>query len=366
MINSISISNYKNLSELHIPAFSQVNLISGKNNVGKSTLLEALQLHINNRCLFPILYFRGELDSDKRPSAHPDDILRANLSAASSLFTGRKWEIGDGREIEINDGSHTVILRLVRYRDVESEADDGAIIKRRMTLLPGAETQAGDVPAIEIFRDGDRHLIPLNIPISQFDFGIHRRDDIGLSTVISSNTDSAVYNPRKWDAITLTEKEDYVIEALRIIEPAIESLAFLESGTHSKRFPIVKVSGTAGRVPLRSMGDGINRILTIILALVNSEGGALLVDEIDNGLHYTVQKRLWEIIFSVAGKLNVQVFATTHSSDCIGSFGKVLAESDNAAMGRYIRLEKRNGVIRPTEYDERELSIVAANNLEIR
>lgn len=365
MISSISISNYKNLSDLCVPAFSRVNLISGKNNVGKSTLLEALQLHINNKCIFPILYFRGELADDRQEASAPDKIQRLNLAAISSLFTGRKWEIGDGREIEINDGSHTVTLKLVYCRDGETETDDGAIIKRRMTLPPGMEPQTGDIPAVEILRDGNRSIIPLNIPISQFDFGRNRRNDLGPSIILNSGIDSAMYNPRRWDEIALTDKEDYVIDALRIIDPEAESLAFLESQGRL-RYPVVKLNGEQGRVPLRGMGDGINRILTVILALVNCEGGVVMVDEIDNGLHYTVLKRLWDIIFSVARKLNVQVFATTHSSDCISSFGKVLAESDNAAMGRYIRLEKRNGVIRPTEYVESELSIVAAKNLEVR
>ena len=65
------------------------------------------------------------------------------------------------------------------------------------------------------------------------------------------------------------------------------------------------------------MGDGINRILTIILAMVNCENGYLLIDEFENGLHYSVQEKLWEIIFYLAKRLNIQVFATTHSNDTI-------------------------------------------------
>lgn len=364
MINSIYISNYKNFSDLCIPAFSMVNLISGKNNVGKSTLLEALGLHVNNKCVFPILYYRGELADDKSASSTPEKIQRLNLAAVSSLFTGRKCEIGDGNKIELNDGDYKVMLKLVYYQDINREID-GEIIKKRVTLKTGAKPQPGAVPALQIIRDGSRMLIPLNAPISQFDFGHNRRSDLGPSSILNSGVDSAMYNPRRWDEIALTDKEDYVIDALRIIEPKVESLAFLESHG-GLRYPVVKLDGESGRLPLRGMGDGINRILTIILALANCEGGVLMVDEIDNGLHYTVQKKLWDIIFTVSKRLNVQVFATTHSSDCISSFGKALAESDNAAMGRYIRLEKRNGSIRPTEYNDRELSIVAAKNLEVR
>lgn len=114
------------------------------------------------------------------------------------------------------------------------------------------------------------------------------------------------------------------------------------------------------------MGDGINHILSIILALVNCENGCLLIDEIDNGLHYTVQKQLWSVIFKLAIKLNVQIFATTHSSDCISSFGYALKEESNVEEGRYMRLENKLGAITYTEYNLEELKIVAAQNIEIR
>ena len=83
---------------------------------------------------------------------------------------------------------------------------------------------------------------------------------------------------------------------------------------------MVRLDESNNPLPLRSMGDGINRILTIILAMVNCENGYLLIDEFENGLHYSVQEKLWEIIFYLAERLNIQVFATTHSNDAIEVF----------------------------------------------
>ena len=100
------------------------------------------------------------------------------------------------------------------------------------------------------------------------------------------------------------------------------------------------------------------------MSVVNCEDVWVLNDEIDNGLHYTVQKQLWGVVVDLAAKLNVQVFATTHSSDCISSFGKVACMNESA--GKYIRLEYRAGSVRAVEYDAGELEIVAAQNIEIR
>ncbi len=114
------------------------------------------------------------------------------------------------------------------------------------------------------------------------------------------------------------------------------------------------------------MGDGINRILTIVLALVHSKKGYLLIDEFENGLHYTVQEDLWKMIFKLAKELNVQVFATTHSDDCIHAFESVLNDEDNQKEGQYFRLERFGEIIKPIFYSASELEVAADQNIETR
>ncbi len=70
----------------------------------------------------------------------------------------------------------------------------------------------------------------------------------------------------------------------------------------------------------------MNRLLGLALALVNAKDGILLIDEIESGLHYSVQPDMWRLIFETAAKLNVQVFATTHSLDCIRAFESAAKE----------------------------------------
>ena len=84
------------------------------------------------------------------------------------------------------------------------------------------------------------------------------------------------------------------------------------------------------------------------------------------GSEMCIRDRLWSVIFKLAIKLNVQIFATTHSSDCISSFGYALKEESNVEEGRYIRLENKQSAITFTEYNLEELKIVAAQNIEIR
>ena len=119
-----------------------------------------------------------------------------------------------------------------------------------------------------------------------------------------------------WDEIALSPAEEDVLAALRIIEPDIVRIAFL-SGLNSRSNAgiVVKLRNQQSRIPLGSFGDGLRRILALAFAVVQSAGGVLLVDEIDTGLHYSVMEKMWEVIIKTAEKLDVQIFATTHSQD---------------------------------------------------
>lgn len=90
--------------------------------------------------------------------------------------------------------------------------------------------------------------------------------------------------------------------------------------------------GTGRPEPLGNLGEGMNRMLALAIGLVRSADGILLVDEIENGLHYSVQPDLWRMIFETAQELNVQVFATTHSYDCVQAFERVAQEEAKALV----------------------------------
>lgn len=170
-------------------------------------------------------------------------------------------------------------------------------------------------------------------------------------------------NASLFDKISLSAEEKYIVEALHVIDPDIEKLNFLNDDLQKRRIPYVTLKGKEKRHRLSSMGDGINRVLTIILALLNCKGGILLLDEFETGLHHSIQIRLWKIIFMLSEKLNIQVFVTSHSQDCINSF----VEANNKQKGKLIRLENRNGNVVAVNYDdEKELRFATDNNIEIR
>ena len=88
------------------------------------------------------------------------------------------------------------------------------------------------------------------------------------------------------------------------------------------------------------------------------------MDEIENGLHHSILTKVWAVIFQMARMLNVQVFATTHSWDCIQSFQE--AANRDAEEGVLVRLSLKGDVVIPTLLREEQLRIASRDQIELR
>jgi AAA15 family ATPase/GTPase len=380
MLQSLAIKNYRNLVDLKISALAQVNLVTGKNNTGKSTLLEAISLISNSGDLswiFGLLDDRGE---NYRLIQESKNFVETNIKSLQSLFTGRKAGFRIDDAIQIGSLENTlfgeersdrlfVSLRFVRYVDeLITELDKGVPISQKRRIVEDADInkflhfQIG----LEVRTGKGSFIYPLDED-RPYRFGFRNADMQNNSQFIRTRNIDRAVNGKLWDNIALTEMEDFVVDALRIIEPGIEKIAFIGNDANSRsRTTVIRLKNSSEVIPLKSMGDGINRILTIILALVNSDNGFLLIDEFENGLHHSVQEKLWEIIFKLSQDLNVQVFATTHSEDCITGFSNVLNSKDNSHKGKLIRLDNIDEKIIQVEYAAEELRIATSQNIETR
>jgi hypothetical protein len=167
-----------------------------------------------------------------------------------------------------------------------------------------------------------------------------------------------------WDKIALSDHEKDVIETLQIIAPDIIAVSMVGGRVRQTRTAIVRSQAFNRPVPLRSYGDGLNRLLGIVLALVNAKDGLLLIDEFENGMHHTVQFDVWRGILRLAERLNVQVFATSHSWDAVEAFQKAVAEVPDA--GVLVRLTRKGENVIPTLFQEKELAVVTRDRIEVR
>jgi AAA15 family ATPase/GTPase len=364
MLDSITVKNYRNLAHLEIPTLSRVNLITGKNNTGKTSLLEAIALCVTNDILKAINIFlknRGEDLENGNQDFTP--------SQYASMFAGRDFNFNientisiSGKNTESDIEPYKTSIRFFHHRLTTAEFNDNnTFTKHVINNSTQFETRLS-VPVLE--------LISKNQGSLNYFFNSNLHTDFSLPnapkenfTFAHANQNDLVQTANLWDQVILTPKEEDVISALKIIEKDIERIALTGNSRNIRKF-IIKTTKNKATFPLASMGDGMNRILEIILAMVNADNRYLFIDEIENGLHYSVQEKLWEVIFKLSKELNIQVFATTHSMDSITSFAKVQATFEG--QGQYIRLQNRDGKIVPVEYTSEEITSSTQSSIDPR
>ncbi len=387
MVNTFYISNFKGFKEIKIPELGHLNLIVGKNNSGKSTLLEALMLYsaAGSESILDEISMNHDEKTRARSRINElrfgeNDNQLNNLEGEfpyEHLFYGRKFngktsiQIG---EME-NENKLLTISYFKRRKDTTDNKNETLKLLQQLNVI-GSEIYLPDSISqnvLEVRKGRSKHVIPL-------DELIYRRH----SSYVEAEEKQKInfqYVPTKttsmdelgvlWDKVALTHYEKYTIDALRLIEPHIEDIRFVKKDERtSERTAIVKLFDEDIRFPIRSMGDGIVRILQLILNMYAAKDGLYLIDEFDNGLHYSVQKSLWKMIFSLAKQLNIQVFATTHSWDCIQSFTEVAIENEQMKgtllkIGKS-KLSKNKGTSIVTVFNEDKLHAITQEMVEVR
>ena len=166
----------------------------------------------------------------------------------------------------------------------------------------------------------------------------------------------------RYGKLELYDKQDVLLKALQLIEPRLRRLTVVVAGG----VPILHGDIQIGRlVPLPIMGEGMARLTSLILHISNAENGVVLVDEVENGLHYSVMGKVWTAIGEAARQFNTQVFATTHSRECIIAAHESFLKSGIYDF-RLHRLDRVENTIETKTYDQEALSAAIEIGLEVR
>ncbi len=356
MYKSFTARNFRCFDDLTIEPLGRINLVAGKNNVGKTALLEALWLHHgyhNPELGLRVNVFRG-LEHFRKDEFLWD--LFCNFDHERLIELSSRDSDGKSRSLRIEIREHPTsriaapnrekAISAAQAIDQETTEPVGSEVVLDYTDVTGQSIQARAI----VKEDGIGFERPLGVkePTGIF-LGARRRD-------------AQEQLAERLGNLKVKREQSKVIRILRIIEPHLEDLAVLYRGGAPM------IYGDIGRdrlLPLPLMGDGMGRLLRIALAIPEAQDGILLIDEIENGLHYTVMSKVWEAIADLAREYAVQVFATTHSEECIRAAHQAFAASEQYDFALH-RLERVKGAIRTVTYDQEILGAALEAGLEVR
>jgi hypothetical protein len=350
MLRFVEVEGYRCFPKFRMDGLARVNLLVGKNNCGKTCLLEAVQLLASGGSLdvlAKIAEGRGEVAvngtelkgpieprplvihffHDRAFDIHASFHIRGDMDfgdlavCVQEVKVSRQKQLWEEPEASGRFESRHAVLAVV----VEERT------RGRVTVYPksrvsetGTLLDSGQM----IFAFGDSPTTP-EVPPLQF--------------ITADSLQPRLMNDM-WNQVLLEGREAEVIEAMRILEPEIDNIVFL-SGDAVHRFGrggvLVAFSDSDRRVPLGSLGDGMRRLLALALSLVRAKGGILLIDEIDTGLHYSVMGDMWRLIIQGARQADIQVFAATHSYDCVR--GLAWACEHDPELAHDVSLQKIHG-----------------------
>ena len=318
MLKEIEIQNFRCFEQIKISGFERVNLIGGKNNAGKTALLEALFLNVAPYTSSLKILRDIRRESSKALEAMPerawDNLFYTPKKAHQFIVIIGKHENNNTEKVEIKLSIDPDQANI----NIESIINEKSIHSTFLNVSPkglgaGASGFTIDKNYITGLVSGVVPIIPSFIRIS----GIELTE--------------------AYDRARLNEKDSEVLKAFQVIDPAIESV---ESFSIGEPTLYLRRKGEK-RLPLSLFGDAMNRVAEIILKLVNNQHKILLIDEIENGIHYTSQREFWRVLFRLAVELDTQIFATTHSLEMLQAFADVGLELNKECSSAYFELARK-------------------------
>ena len=360
MLKSLRIRNYRVFKDLEISGLYRINLIGGRNNAGKTSLLEAIFLLAGGRN--PHLAVNANVMRMTGPDpivAIPQALETTWKQMFHSLDTGIPISIEGCHEVH---GPLALKVSLEPWQGTESlppasfggDSPSEVPVGHSLTFRYKGSPSDDSLGQIRFRPTGAGGSVDVNQP------GVPNSLE---ARIILSRSGNIQEDATLLGKLRTQKRGDLLLDALRMIEPNLESV----EDSFASGVPMIWGDvGLSELVPLPVMGEGMTRLTRVVLGISAVPGGVLLVDEIENGIHHSVMSKVWKAVSTAAKQFDVQVFATTHSYECFEQAYNGLGEDGF----RLHRLEKsQDGEIvsnRSVTYGSEAIAASIEYNFEVR
>jgi len=350
MITQVAIKRFKSHKDVTLAGLGRINLLLGRNNSGKSAALEAILYALlpqNPKAVFELL-------NESRG-------ITQNVYVWKSVF--HRFDLTQPVEIVLNSHSGPSTMRILPMIGNKPVSESSGAI--------GVGLAKMDPDGLLFVHMSGQQRLENTVSVRQ-GRGERSRNKQFIDTspaifIPARERFNAHDAARRFDSLKQKKQHHLVVDALNLIDKdkkdKIESLESLATDSGIELFADIKESQL---IPLSWMGDGMLRILGIVSALAYVKDGVLLVDEIENGLHFSVMENLWRTVVQTARDLNVQVFAATHNDEMIGAALAAVSALKVESEIRAYRFDLVNRETRVTDYDARLMVAARESEQEIR
>ena len=374
MLTELTVTNFRNLRAISLDRLERITLIAGKNGVGKTALLEALWLlsgpdlpELSTR----LNAFRG------LPVTGPDTIfhdLFRNFDARRHIrmtahgdwgYPTRELEISlqDRKQLQATRSDNLEKASIERSTRPQAEGDFEIVFKYRHENGRKYTSRAWWIQEVQemLTPVGPGQVMMANEGVRQ-----ERQRVTGRSSSVfmaSLHRDNLQTIATRFGELQLRGKDTEILRLLHPLEPRLKRL--IPITIRNATVIHANVEGSNRPIPIQLLGEGLNRMFNLALAMGVAGGGLLLIDEIENGLHHTVLEEVFVTLLELARTFDVQVFATTHSAECIKAAHKALRKAVQHEAAFY-RLQRTNGEIKAVGFDDEMLETAIFHRMEVR
>ncbi|MDR1011984.1 MAG: AAA family ATPase [Opitutaceae bacterium] len=280
MLSSIQITNFRGFENLELKDLGRINLIVGRNNTGKTSLLEAISFVCDPKQA-------GSLPALFRPQ-----WTRQNDARDARFY---RWLLRNGVEDSV-----------IR---INAQTDEG------MLRVAAGKALAGRTKPPDHGLDSPYHLSSQGSVNGSFDYSFqHTQRLVRICNISVLHRDSTKLVKDFAEAVRSVSGEQQLETLLRNVDQRIRSVRLDYDRNDSPQ--IVIDIGLGERIPIQQAGQGIYRLIAVYSEMLGQKPDICFIDEIENGLHHTILPQVWKGIAEAASRLNIQVFATTHSNEC--------------------------------------------------
>jgi ABC-type branched-subunit amino acid transport system ATPase component len=362
MLTKISLQNLRCFKEFTLENMTPLTLISGRNNVGKTTLLEGIFLLFAYRSaelFFKINAIRGIPAVIPSPQGYLLGLEPPSLW--ETLFPDMDMTLGLRISAEDDAGNASVVCLEKDAQVSVAQFENKNNAQNMLQPVPGSY-----VLNLSYENNGDRErgrfILTANGLALNFDAPPHLPTPPFASYIGPNVLFSQPQQLVDWlSKVDLDDKKQQIVEALRLLDKEIIDVFVVTK--HGVADSYIRRNTSKPR-SVRTLGDGINKLLSYLLAMIANPDGIFLLDEIETGFHYSFYPQLWELISTVAKETNSQVVATTHSYECISAAVEGTKKVDSSLL-TYVRLGGEDSIV-PYYFSGDNLAFALQNEMEVR